>query len=400
LRRVLILSDFFPPFDHGGAERIAFYHAHGLRDRGYEVEVLATYDGEQVSSSATREEDGIRVHRWLSPNAISTHEPSSFANKLATASLMLMNPTSSGPLNAICKQFQPDIVHAHYITRLSYGAFVRCAPGVPHVLTFHGYQYECPKGGLYRRRGELCGRKPLPCRGFQSAMAGVLRSTDRILAISHFIEERLLEAGYTREQVVYLPNGVPKLEERTPTAVPRNNQFLFVGRVTEVKGIQIMLDAFAALADPQAKLIVVGDGDALPIVEARARQDSRVVVAGRLGPDAVAEMYRESMVTLVPSRFHEVMNTVTCEAQSWGRPVIASDVGGNRDLIRDGESGLLYPVDDKEALLKCMSRLAEDHDLADRLAEGGFRQVGHYSLTRHLDSLESLYADLTARDPD
>jgi glycosyltransferase involved in cell wall biosynthesis len=93
------------------------------------------------------------------------------------------------------------------------------------------------------------------------------------------------------------------------------------------------------------------------------------------------------------------MNTVTCEAQSWGRPVIASDVGGNRDLIRDGESGLLYPVDDKEALLKCMSRLAQDHDLADRLAEGGFRQVGHYSLTRHLDSLESLYADLTAQTP-
>jgi len=74
--------------------------------------------------------------------------------------------------------------------------------------------------------------------------------------------------------------------------------------------------------------------------------------------------------------------------------VIASDVGGNRDLIRDGESGLLFSVDDGEALLECMRRLIEDPDLADRLAQGGFREVSRYSLTRHLDSLETLYADL------
>jgi len=397
IRRVLIVSDSFPPHDRGGAERIAYYHAHALKDRGYEVGVLTAHESAPGVRPTVDEEEGVEVFRLLPPYPFSQGQDVSYLDKAAMLMLQVRNPWMQRLLADVVRRFAPDLMHAHHVSRLSYGAFARVAPGVPRALTFHVYHYECPKGGLYRKqRQAICERKPLPCCVYRDVLTRQLASVDRIVAISHFIQDRLIAAGYDPAKVVYIPNGVPGIEDRELTPVPLTKEVLFVGRVVHNKGLRQLLEAFRGIRDPEARLTVVGEGEDLPAIRRVYADDKRIRYLGWLTPEQVAERYRESRVVAVPSLWHEVMNTVICEGQSWGRPVVAMRVGGNPDLIEDGKSGILCPLGDAGALRAALERLLGDHALCSELGRRGFEHVRRFGMRRHVESIERLYRDMMA----
>lgn len=392
-RRVMILSDGFPPHDRGGAERIAYYHATALRDLGWEVAVFSSYPPGH-EKSVEDEEPGIRVYRAFPVNPAPPHGHAGPMDRLLLLGSSLTNPFMRKPLEEAIDDFKPDLLHAHYIVRISHSVFARVAPELPRIITFHGYQYECPKGGLYRkRRAEICQDKPIPCRIFRDRITHEFASVDRILAISRFIEARLIDAGYPAEKIRYVPNGVPNLESREPTKASKNRVFLYVGRITHNKGVVELIQAFKQLDAQGARLVIVGDGEYRETCEAAAAGDSRIEFVGWQSPDQVAAHYRAARVVVVPSLWHEVMNTVICEAESWSRPVLATLVGGNTDLIRHDESGLMCPPGDVEALRHHMQHLWDDDDAVDRLGAGGFSHVGQYSMQRHLEGVLRIYAE-------
>jgi len=228
-------------------------------------------------------------------------------------------------------------------------------------------------------------------------MTRELANVDRIIAISSFIRRRLLEAGHSAEKVVYIPNGVPGLERRPSTPPSHAKNVLFVGRIVHNKGLRELVAAFRNLRDPEATLSVVGDGHDLPAIRGETRDDGRIRYLGWLPPEQVAEAYRASRLVVVPSLWHEVMNTVICEAQSWSRPVVATRVGGNGDLVRNGDDGFLCPPGDAEALRAAMERLLWDDDLCRRMSRRAFAKVQQYGLERHLDSLEALYSEFLSQ---
>jgi glycosyltransferase involved in cell wall biosynthesis len=232
-------------------------------------------------------------------------------------------------------------------------------------------------------------------------MTRQLSGIDRIVAISRFIEERLLEAGHDRSRVVYIPNGVPGLEERQPTPPSRGKEILFLGRIVHNKGLRELTRAVREIADPELRLTVAGDGELLPTIRHETRNDPRIRYLGWLDPERVAECYRSCRMVVVPSLWHEVMNTVVCEAQSWSRPVVATRVGGNEDLIADGVSGILCPPGDIRALRQAIVRLLGDDDLSAAIGRAGFDHVQQYGMRRHIDAIEELYRGLghAARAP-
>ena len=394
-RRIMILSDGFPPYDRGGGERIAYYHALAMRDLGWDVAVFTAYPPGTNQSSVEEEEPGIRVYRMFPQFALSRSGEGNVLDRFVTLGSSLANPLMRKSLEATIADFQPDVLHAHYIVRISHSAFAQVAPQTPRVITFHGYQYECPKGGLYRkRRAAICEDKPLPCRVFRDLMTSELGSVDRIVAISHFIEARLAEAGHPKEKIRYVPNGVPNLKSRERTPASANRNFLYVGRITANKGLEELISAFRQLDAADAKLIIVGDGEHRPAAEATAGGDPRIEFTGWQTPDQVAEHYKQARAVVVPSLWHEVMNTVICEAQSWSRPVVATRVGGNSDLIQEDQSGFICETGDIDALRNRMQQLWNDDALTDRLGDGGFAHVEQYSMQRHTDGLMRIYTEL------
>jgi glycosyltransferase involved in cell wall biosynthesis len=200
------------------------------------------------------------------------------------------------------------------------------------------------------------------------------RSCHHLVANTRDIADYILRAGWPAERVHYLPNfaaheRVPPLP-RAGLATPEDAALaLALGRLHRNKGFDILLDAMAQV--PRLHLWLAGEGEERAALEARA---ARLGIADRVAflgwRDDVAALLGAADM-LVSSSRHEPLGNVVIEAWAAGVPVIAAASAGPRALIRDGESGLLVPPENAEALAAALRRLAADRDLRARLAAAG-----------------------------
>jgi colanic acid/amylovoran biosynthesis glycosyltransferase len=178
--------------------------------------------------------------------------------------------------------------------------------------------------------------------------------------------------------VHHIPNGVPAA---SPRPVAHGGPLLFVGRLVAKKGVDVLIDASALLRSefPGLSVEIIGSGPLAEKLEDRAR---RAGVADRirfLGPqpaDVVDAAFRRCSLVALPSRIDEHgdrdgMPTVLVEALARGVPVVATDVVGIPELVRNGETGLLVPPDDPPALAAAIRRLIRDPGLSRELAAEG-----------------------------
>ncbi|MEU3840875.1 glycosyltransferase family 4 protein [Streptomyces sp. NPDC028635] len=188
-----------------------------------------------------------------------------------------------------------------------------------------------------------------------------------------------------------------------PPASTRSRTLVYVGRLDRAspwKGVDVLLRAFAALADlPGVRLRLVGEGDAVPEHVAHAERlgiADRVEFTGPLVADALVAAVQSAAVLVLPSQTaHESFGMVLVEAMACGTPVVGSDVGGIPYVVTPGVTGLLFPHDSTEALAGACRRLLLDGRLADRMGAAGRRcAVERYAwpaLTeRHLRLFRSL----------
>lgn len=172
---------------------------------------------------------------------------------------------------------------------------------------------------------------------------------------------------------------------------------LFVGRLDAVKGVRLLLQAVAGLrADwPDLTLTLIGDGPERAALEAQAATPAlsgAVRFAGLQGADAVAAALAEHDMLVLPS-FAEGVPMVLMEALASRLPVVATQVGGVAELVRDGERGLLVPPGDAEALADAMARLLADPALGLRMGEAGHRFVAtHHDARQEAARLAALIA--------
>lgn len=390
--KILLFNDDYPPYDRGGAARITYLQAKGLRDRGWQVGVFTSRKLGRPSQDSVQSEKGIKVYRLFDLYPDSRSYPGSFVDKAMIGTNAPYNPSFIPKINSVIKDFQPDVLHGHQISRISFGAFARSARSMPHFLTFHTYQFECPKGGLFRKRKRaICQSKPWPCQIYRTIMNYQLQSIDGLIAISHFIEDRLIRSGVDHRKLFHIPNGVV-IPDSNQTVLPASSRdILFVGRLEDNKGVSTLIEAFTGLNDPEISLTVIGDGPLREHLQDLANQDKRIRFEGWKPQSELKKNYKACRFVVVPSRCHEVLNTVICEAQSWGRPVIATNLGGNPDLIQDSFSGYLIPHDDSDSLRAKMMRLLEDDALTNRFGNAAYNSMQGLSLNKHLDRLENLY---------
>ncbi|MFE5937438.1 glycosyltransferase [Streptomyces sp. NPDC056470] len=214
--------------------------------------------------------------------------------------------------------------------------------------------------------------------------------------------------AFDRPGAVQITPGVD-VERFTPGPPPstRPRTVVYVGRLDRAspwKGVDVLLHAFAALtADlPEARLRLVGGGDALPDHTALAERlgiTDRVEFTGRVPGDSLLTAMREAAVLVLPSlTAAESFGMVLVEAMACGTPVIGSDAGGIPYVISDGTTGLLVPHNDPAALAAACRRVLRDGDLADRLGAAGRRcAVERYAWPALTDRYLHLFRSLNPR---
>ncbi|MGY6411711.1 MAG: glycosyltransferase family 4 protein [Alkalilacustris sp.] len=170
---------------------------------------------------------------------------------------------------------------------------------------------------------------------------------------------------------------------------------LFVGRLAAVKGVPLLLEAFARVraTNPEARLTLVGDGPDRTKLEGRAAGlglTDAVRFTGYLDQDKVAAALAEADMLVLPS-FSEGLPVVLMEALASRIPVIATQVAGVAELVRDGETGLLVPAGDVDSLADGLDRLLSDPDLCRRMGEAGREVVlARHDVTREAGRLLAL----------
>ena len=378
--KVLVIGSVYPRF-HEDAEvpwlRTSVAH---LRKAGVEIQVLApAYKGLK-----SHEIDGTRVNRFRYAPAsweILTHEegaPSKMASK-PWLQLLAIPYIISGFFKClkICRKWRPDIIHAHWPfphAFIALGAVKLFR--IPLVLNFHGAEL-------------LLIRKKKWVKPFLKFAIGQAQA---VFANSSFTAAKI--KAIRNADVEWSPYGTT-LDERRETRDERggaedgclvphpvNGKFkvLFVGRHIERKGIRYLIDSAKLLPADKFEIRIVGVGDLTEKLKQYAAQYPHVVFTGKLSPEDLAHEYSTANVFVLPAIVDskgdtEGLGVVLIEAMELGLPIVASNVGGIPDVVVDGESGILVPEKDPEALANAFKRLASDRSLTVALLEGAQRRI-------------------------
>jgi glycosyltransferase involved in cell wall biosynthesis len=233
-------------------------------------------------------------------------------------------------------------------------------------------------------------------------LAKKIEHADAIVAISDFTRSQLMavvdERQWQKLHVVRCgidPAAYDDIGD-PPAGRPR---VVCVGRLFPEKGQSVLLHAFARLTERgvDAELELVGYGPSEDGLRALAEElglADRVTFAGAVGQDKIADHYRAASVFCLPS-FYEGIPVVLMEAMASRRPVIATAVAGVRELVRDGETGLLVSPGRADELADALERLLDDPALRRRMGEAGRRYVtGSYDIDASAGSLARLFGDL------
>jgi glycosyltransferase involved in cell wall biosynthesis len=416
--RILIANNRF--FISGGPERYLFNVIPELEKRGHAVIPFALGYSANDPSPYARYFPKPPVDDFI----LHGDRPLSAREKISLAAKVIHDPHVFRCALRVLREEKIDLVYALQIAHYLYPEIILAArdAGVPVVWRQSDYQLICPAYSSFRDDApcELCDHGLLPALRFRclkgslpvtgarllamwyARMRAANRLVARIVCPSKFLYNRLLRAGYPPGQLVHIPTPVPPgpvIEENAPSD---GGFILFVGGFYRPKGAHV---AIAAAKGTSWKLVLVGDtstqeGQAL-VGEVRTAAIGNVEFAGiRTGEDLV-RLYRSASAVVVPSVWYENAPNVVLEAQSFGKVVIASDMGSLKEMISDGVDGLLFPPGDSEALASRIGRIAGDAGLARKLGTAARARVQKdHRLDRHVDTLETLFDSiLSSRRP-
>ncbi len=225
---------------------------------------------------------------------------------------------------------------------------------------------------------------------------------DTILVPSDYYRRNLIEHGFDPQRIRVLRRGVdlgrfsPSRRDvnfwREYGGQPEAFTYLYVGRITSEKNIELLLRAFEKIraAKPHVQLALVGDGPMLPALRKRYKSDSGVILTGFVTGTELTAAYPSSDAFVFPST-SDTFGSAVLEAQACGLPAVVTDRGGPQEIVRLNESGLVVDVDDNlqaaDRFAAAMSQLADDAELRTRLQQQALvtaRQSGWASVLQTL----------------
>ncbi|GAA0740634.1 glycosyltransferase family 4 protein [Ideonella azotifigens] len=384
MTQVLMLTCQYMPDVFGGAEKQCQRVATGLAAHGQQVQVLTST--QQWAARGLSQEAAVAVHRLWVPAA-----PDLLGRWLLFSLWWWLAVMAWGWRH----RRSIDVVHCH---QGKFGAFVGTCLGrllgKPVLIKIGNSEDEMDLRCLQRKA--LVGK---PMTRF------VLRQRPLFVAISAVIERNLREFGC--QDVLRIPNGVPvSLAQPAPEsgaagALSDGPQFFYHGRIEEIKRVDVLIAAFAALVPelpPGSKLHIVGDGAGLPAARAAAAAlgplAARVVFHGAL-PQAVAFVQRFD-VFVNASRAEGFSNSLL-EALVLGKPMVSTPVSGAAEAIVDGVNGQLATAFDAAALAAAMRRALPllDAEGLVRAQAASARLVDEvFAMPRVVQRYEALYPRL------
>ncbi|MHB8899059.1 MAG: glycosyltransferase family 4 protein [Thermoguttaceae bacterium] len=321
----------------------------------------------------------------------------------------------------LIRRHRPQIMHCTNTFPLISPAAYRAArdEGVPVVQALHNYRAVCPKAQFLRndRTCEACLNRRIPwpavvykCyRGSRRATAVVAtlvawqrisRSAEtlvtRFYTLSQFARQKLIEGGLPADRIDVKPNFL--LEDPGPGS-GGGGYAVFVGRLSPVKGIGTLLDAWIARPG-LPRLQVVGDGPLAEEVRQAGRRDPRIEWVGHKRLEDVCRIVGRAACLVMPSVWYETFGRTVMEAYAVGTPAIVSRLGAMNELVDDGRTGWRFTAGDSTALAaKVLDLLSDPRRLAGMRKAARAEFETRYTAASNYRMLCSIYHRAGVREP-
>ncbi|MGZ0077227.1 glycosyltransferase family 4 protein [Methylomonas sp. YC3] len=384
--RVLIIHNRYQ--QSGGEDNVVNAEAKLLTDRGHDIEL------------------------WIADNK---DLPGGLIGRFSTAINTTYSKISRDKSREKLRQFKPDLVHVHnFFPQFSPSIYDACQEyKVPVVQTLHNYRLICP-GAMLMRGGNIC---ELCVSGspYQAALYDCYRNSklgslvvanlvayhrrngtwhnkvDRFIALTNFAKRKFVEAGFPDNKIAVKGNFMSDpLLEVPANYNGRDSLFaLFVGRLSEEKGISTLLNAWTLL-NGNTPLKVAGVGP----LESLLHDKGNVVALGYQDSREVSFLMRQAAFLVLPSEWYEGFPLVLVEAFAHGLPVLASNMGSMADIITDGETGLLFTPGSAVEIAQKAQWLLENPKEAQKIGANARRTfLEKYTAEKNYAELIAIYQD-------
>lgn len=376
MKIVLVTHSFFP-YSIGGREKYVYDLAKGLSKAGHEVEVFTC--GDSLFKRYYKIEDsGFIVHyfpRFLIPLLVGYYRiPFTIFSRLLKT--------------------DADIIHAHdfhHFTSLIC-AVVSKKLKKPFLLTEHGYPEQF---GIINSAIKFYDKFFLP---------QIVKSSNKIIAVSNFIKEKLIWKYHVPKRKIQVVHNAIDLSEykvesnifREKYGLKNKKIILAVGRLTKEKGFQYLIKAFPNILKnvPESVLVIIGPKN---YYEKKLKELTRlnkvvdkVIFTGVVSEEMLKSALFSSNLVIIPS-LYEPFGIIALESMAYGKPIIASGVGGLSEFLINYENCLLVSPDSTKELSEKVLELLTNKKLANRLGRNAKKTVKKYDWKNMIDKMLDIY---------
>jgi len=401
--RILQANKYF--YLRGGAERYLFELTDLLMHRGHDVIPFSMRD--------PRNEPTPYSKYFVSP--IQTEKVSFNWQGLRTAGRFLYSFEAKKKFRNLVEATAPSLVHLHnlYHQISSSPLEALSRKHLPIVMTLHDYHLLAPNYSLYHD-GQICERgikRPILSAAHRCVKNSVLaslvcglelafnrsrrvyeRNVKRFLAPSEFVKKLYVSAGFPKKKIITLPLFLNL--KKYPLGALTQEAVTYVGRLSQEKGLITLLTAAKQL--PKIPFKIIGTGPEENRLRSLCEQWdlTNVSFVGFLDGDRLLEEIRKASLVVAPSEWYETFGLSILEAMALGKTVIASRIGAYPELVREGETGLLFTPGDSNELAQQIKEVLNQPSHLDRMGYRAREIVAEkYNQDLHYARLIEIYQD-------
>lgn len=375
--KIALVNDY--GFILGGAETYFFNLARSLQNAGHQVITISS--------------DRMRGNREFLTDYQIPHSGHFFNLD------SFFNPKSYQALKNIVNKEDIELVHFNNV-------FYQLSPSVllvdcPSVITAHDYYSVCnvdkTKCGRVCNLAfkDCCSKDSLSLRIKKKIIQKFLKKTKKVICPSQYIESVLNQNGI--ENTAYVPHPIFEEEKGFfPEEKIRKNQFVFLGRLEEQKGLEYLIKSAKELSQKRTdfSILIAGDGSKREFLENLTEDlglKENIKFLGWIAGEEKKRIIEESLAIVVPSIWPEVSGLVLYEAAACGTPAIAFDVGAIHEFVRHKETGLLSKVKDTSELALNLAYALENAEQILEMGKKARTLAKNLNCNSHLENLMTLY---------
>ena len=396
--RIMLINTYYYTEIVGGAEYSVKKLAEALSKAGHQVTVLCTGD-ESVHEMI----DGVKVVRIKAnvPCRAIRRGEASACQKMASRMKEIWNKGNERLIEAVLIHEKPDVIHTNGLYDISPIVWkVAKRHGIRVVHTLRDYYLCCPLVSMECENNK-CKFKNTLCPIHRKAnIRAVKRYVDILTAPSSVTLNKVvntmrlhtIETKVIPNAIDYDPSEMKLILEKKQSRNPSNVKFVYLGTLSEKKGVLWLLDSFEKIVDSNVELYIAGKGDLENKVKDSCSKDHRIHFVGFLEERQMNKLLEDMDVLICPSLWEEPFGRVVLDAYKHALPVIASDRGALPELLNDGETGRVVHSMNKEELVTALRLYIDDHDVLVQQRANCIRKINQYSITNQVVSFLKVYS--------